>query len=84
MRPTSTTACSWRRSATSRASLKGAGQVNPGLIFFSDYFGNYDTAEIKKFDIRYIVVDRQLLAGPPAFGNYFDPGTPSPGDRSTA
>jgi O-antigen/teichoic acid export membrane protein len=59
---------------------EGAGQLNPGTVFFSDYFGTYDAEVIKQFDIRYIVVDRQLLEGSPAFGNYFDPGSPSPGE----
>jgi O-antigen/teichoic acid export membrane protein len=59
---------------------EGSGQLNPGTIFFSEYFGTYDAEVIKQFDIRYIVVDRQLLEGPPAFGDYFDPGSPSPGE----
>jgi hypothetical protein len=59
---------------------EGAGQVNPGNIFFSSFFGTYDVKVIKQYDIRYIVVDRDLLEGPPAFGYYFDPGAPSPGE----
>ncbi|HEY5273618.1 MAG TPA: hypothetical protein VIJ34_10340 [Acidimicrobiales bacterium] len=63
-----------------------AALINPGLIFFSTYFSSYDMQEIQKYDIRYIVVDRRLLEGPPAFGQYFEPGTPSPGqiNRVTA
>ena len=57
---------------------QSAGEINAGLIFFDPTFGSYEKKVIKKFDIEYVLVDERLLTGPPAYGDYFEPGTPSP------
>ncbi|MDA8034428.1 MAG: hypothetical protein M0T71_09705 [Actinomycetota bacterium] len=61
---------------------EAAGEVNVGLFYFARTFGNFERAMIRRFDIRYLVVDRRLASGPPYFGVYFEPGVPAPGARN--
>jgi len=61
------------------------GEVNVGIMYFAPRFGGYETATIRRYRIRYLLVDQRLADGPPAAGFYFEPGVPGPNavDRLT-
>lgn len=50
------------------------GGVNVGPLYFDQTWSSYDTTLVRTAGIRYLVVDRRLADGPPAYGVYFEAG----------
>lgn len=59
-----------------------SGEANVGFLYFAHQFGRYGASVVRRYRIRYVLVDQRLATGPPATGTYFDPGAPGPGQRN--
>ncbi|MGH2929395.1 MAG: hypothetical protein ACRDL8_14425, partial [Solirubrobacteraceae bacterium] len=61
---------------------EASGEANVGFMYFDKTFGHYEASVIRRYRIRYVLVDERLANGPPSTGAYFDPGAPAAGQRN--